>query len=962
MQEVSGGDGIEEEASNSFTPYTFFIVPFMACKHPLPDCPLKIIGLNCSLNARTFLLAMRFLFPIVLCCFIGFDTNGQIPLESLKKSEKKPTLAAAQKAFNEWASDKNPNETNGWKWYKRWEDHYNQRSNINTGVYDPALFMKAAVEHSQSRNRASRSFFNWIPYGPDVLPGSPNPYSGHGMGRINCIAFHPTDPNVWWVGVAQAGVWKTSNGGVSWTPLTDHLPILRISDIAVDPSDPDILYICVGDFEYIGVSLILDDRKRHSHYGLGVYKTTDGGIHWTPTGLSFQQTPFDHSLMRRVIVDPDNGDNLVAAGVSGVFRSTDGGASWVTTFDRLMWDLEQDPVNTQTLYAASGYVATSGVGVPGVYKSTDFGDTWTILNTGIPLADSVQRVEIAIAPSDPNYIYATTCDYQEGYFGTYRSTDGGNTWEIRSSHTDGKNILGWYGGQGTGGQGTYDLALVVDPADPERIFVGGVNLWGSEDGGHNWDGISFWVNYYGESIHADQHQLKYHALSDRYFVCNDGGVMSADSLVIGSWDAAANSPGYTWPTVWEDHSSGMQITSFYRLGLGPDNSGTLIAGAQDNSTFYNDGTGWSNIIGGDGMECFIAPYDVHFVVGSHQNGNLARSFDAGQNIDYGISNPITDTGEKGEWTTPFLHAPDDPYTIYGAWGNLWKSEDAGSTWIRLSAFPDMPGATFPAPASALVQCRSQPATFYLAKRSYASYGVSAALWVTHDEGTNWTNITAGLPDSLYFTYLAVSDNDPQSALITCSGFEAGIKVFETTDGGGSWTNISGTLPNIPVNCVVRDQQSAKNTIYIGTDLGVWYLNDTLPGWQPYGQGLPNVIVSELEIDPVANRLYAATFGRGIWEIPLSENFVGLEDPELFANIYLSPNPADDHVRIMLKSTLATRWKLRIVDITGRTVYHDTWNTSSGTASRLLNIDLETAQYFLVLEGRNNRLVQTFKVK
>ena len=166
--------------------------------------------------------------------------------------------------------------------------------------------------NNKRKEKDSKSLTNWIPVGPNYLPTSPVATSGHGVARINCVAFHPTDPNTFWVGVAQGGIWKTDNSGASWTPLNDGLPILRISDITVDPINPNILYACLGDYEYIGVALATDDRKRHTHYGLGVYKSLDGGLNWFPTGLTTVQTTLDNSLLRRLIIDPNNTNNLLA--------------------------------------------------------------------------------------------------------------------------------------------------------------------------------------------------------------------------------------------------------------------------------------------------------------------------------------------------------------------------------------------------------------------------------------------------------------------------------------------------------------------------------------------------------------------------------------------------------------------------------------------------------------------------
>jgi photosystem II stability/assembly factor-like uncharacterized protein len=281
------------------------------------------------------------------------------------------------------------------------------------------------------------------------------------------MAFHPTDPQTFFVGVAQGGVWKTTNAGISWTPLTDELPILRVSDIAIDANDPNIMYISLCDYAYIGVGLDLDDRKRHTHYGLGVFKTTDGGQTWAPTGLSFSQEDFDASLIRKVLINSENPNNLLACGVSGMYKSMDAGDTWEQILDSLFWDLVQDPADNQTLYAATGWLNAANVGSASIMKSTDFGNSWSVLPTEIPEQNAVQRIKIAIAPGNTNIIYAAAVDVVGGLHGIYKSLDAGNSWT--SNVPSPSNPLDAFEGDGAGGQGTYDLTFHVDQFNPNKV-------------------------------------------------------------------------------------------------------------------------------------------------------------------------------------------------------------------------------------------------------------------------------------------------------------------------------------------------------------------------------------------------------------------------------------------------------------------------------------------------------------
>ncbi len=880
------------------------------------------------------------------------------------------SFAERQARFDDWIRQNDPDSTKGWKWYQRWLEHHATRLQPDGKPVDPAVWYSEAIRVADWKSRQSLSqtrVGNWSPIGPNLVPDSPDPFSQHGMGRINCITFHPTDPLTFWVGIAQGGVWKTTNGGQSWLPLTDDLPILRISDIALDPNDTDIMYISVGDYAYMGVGLDLDARKRLTHYGLGVYKTTDGGQSWLPTGLTFAQTERDGSLTRRVFVDPANSQNLLAAGIHGIWQSADGGDNWSQVLDSLIWDIEQAPNDPNTLYASSGYRSTLDMGTAGILKSTDFGANWTWLNTGIPRQDTVQRVEIAISPSDPNYVYALTCDIERGFYGLYRSTDAGGSWEKRSAKGSAPNILHWYeGGTPNGGQGTYDLAILVDPNDRERIYTGGINMWASEDGGLSWNGVSFWRGDYGPSLHADQHQYAYNPQDDKFYVCNDGGLFRTDSIEIGSWDSTFNA-GYQWPTQWEDLSDGIQATSFYRLGISLSAPDNVIAGAQDNSTFYyNNGT-WSNIIGGDGMECLIDPTDPSRIYGTWQYGGMARSTNGGQSLEYGITNQIRfGTDEEGAWTTPFFMEPNAPLTLYVAFGNAWRSFDGGDTWTKLSDCPPMTGALFPAPASMIIRAPSDENVIYMSKRIYHQYSQPSELWRSLDGGFSWTNLSlsVSLPDSLFFNDLTVDDDDPYHLWLSLGGFVDGVKVFESTDAGDSWNNDSGSLPNLPVNTIIHQPGSPNNVLYAGLDIGVWYKSDT-SDWQLYSENLPNVIVTELEINPSNQKLYASTFGRGLWraDLVVDENNVGI-GPDLFEGmkVSVSPNPNDGFFRLAIEEAPVNELELEIVDIKGRVLRQEILKLQSGQSSETYQLDLAYGLYYLRLSAENRTYVEKILVE
>ncbi len=871
-----------------------------------------------------------------------------------------------QAQYYEWAASHDLDSTKGWKWYARWAHDMESRLNGDGTIPHANLLYEGAVQVSRMKQQspASRQA-NWSPTGPDDLPFSPDPNDIFGMGRVNTIAFHPTDSNTFWAGVAQGGLWKTTNHGQSWLPLTDDLPILRISDIAVDPQHPDTMFISVGDYAYLGISLDLDDRNRHTHYGIGVYKTTDGGATWTPTGLNFQQMQRDGSLTRRVFIDDTDANELVAAGIHGLWKSYNGGDTWTQKLDSLIWDIERDPTQPNTLYASSGYVHTLQSGAAAILKSVDFGETWTVLNTGIP-AREVQRVEIAISSNDPNYVYALGCDLEDGFHSLWRSTDGGNSWMTRSSYAqDSVNILHWgTGRKAIGGQGTYDLVLLVDPNDKQRVTVGGVNLWGSADGGQTWGAVSYWQGRYGPSVHADQHFLTVNPLDQFFYLCNDGGVSRTKAIQIGSWDSVFTNPNYNWPTQWEDISSGLQIRSFYRVGISEGNPDLLVAGAQDNGTAFKDQSGnWTNATGGDGMNCLLHPTDPDIMYTSSQYGNLYRSTDGGQFFDW-LSRDIRITNnDQGEWTTPFQLMPGDPSRMIAGFGQVWLSDNAGDNWRVASNFSPMQGALVSSPASALRVAPSDTQTFYVAKRIYHSFNQPSELWRTHDGGKNWTNITAGLPDSLYITSLTVDDDDQFRIWVCIKGFTNGVKVFQSINGGDTWQNISLNLPNISTNCIVHEPGSPVNTVYVGMDVGIFYYSDTSSAWTLYADGLPNVVVSDLDINLTTGKLHAATFGRGAWVSDLAGVAASVEKKILDdASITLYPNPNHGTFKLGIKNLTVPSVNVEIVDIMGRPVYQSLLRSISGSLEEAIDLELGYGLYFLKVSHEKATRVVRFVVK
>lgn len=879
----------------------------------------------------------------------GISVMGQFVIPQGKSANGEYTFKDAMKAYDQWISVPSNQDLKGWKAYGRYMEFNRSRLNPDGNPADPSVFLSEVIKVQAAKEAESKlkSGMGWSPVGPDHRPPSVETYSSHGVGRINCISFHPTNPLIYWIGVAQGGVWKTVDGGESYTPLTDNLPILRVSDIAVNPKNPDNIFIALCDYAYIGVALNTDNRKRNTHYGLGVYRTDDGGITWRPTGLTFNETDLDATLIRRILFHPTQPGTLIAAGVSGIFRSTDDGANWTKVNNDVIWDIEQDFNNGSVIYATTGTIRSFGGGSAKLLKTNDFGETWVQKNTNWPTDLSIGRTEIGLTPQNSNCIYIVAADPDGYFYGLYRSTNAGETWTARNTvAVNGQNVL-------ENNQGWYDLAILVDPKNQEQVYVGGLNMQVSADGGLSWNAVSNWwmISEDNFTLHADQHQYKYNPADRKYYACHDGGVGRTDTIIPGT------RPDGKYATAWQDRSDGMVITSFYRIGLCEMFPGYVVGGAQDNSSFYDRNGDWINFIGGDGMDCMINPDNPDIVYGSSQYGSLSRSDNGGRNF-VGIRPNVG--SEKGEWTTPIIQDPNNPNVIFTGYGNVYKSLNKGDTYTKISNFPVLSGYRSPAEISALAMYPGNNKTLYAAQRIRYDYRSPSTLWATQNGGAAWRNVTAGLPDSLYFTALAVNGNDSLDLWVTCGGFLPGEKVYRTTDGGITWRNMSMDLPNIPVNTVVHQEGYGNDVVYIGTDAGIYYYTDEAGTWTLYSNLLPNVVISELEIQYQSRKLYAATFGRGIWMTNLVQGPSGTEPNEFISSkMSVYPNPVNGVINLYVDGIQASEARLEIISVTGERVYEETIAIGNGVIQKQLQQDLVPGMYFIRVWAGKQNLTERF---
>ncbi|GEM_PF-3290230 len=693
-------------------------------------------------------------------------------------------------------------ENEGMMLFKRWEWFWEPRVYPSGELPPPDILATRLAESNTQQRSPMRLSSRWMNVGPSVVPAGEG-----GAGRVNCIVVHPADSMVLFAGSASGGLWKSTDGGLSWTTNTDQLGSIGVSSIVFNPADPNIMYIATGDCD------------AGDTYSIGVLKSTDGGSTWNSTGLNYSTS--STVTIRTLVHHPTNTNILMATTSNGIYRTTNAGVNWSPVASGSYRDLNVNRTDPTIWYATRDGV--------GVYKSTTTGATFTqLIGVGLP-STNFARVALAIAASNPSYVYALYVNTASGFYGLYRTTTAGTSWALQSNTP---NILSW-DGTGSDGQGWYDLVLDVDPTNPAVVYAGGINMYKSTTGGTSWKKLTHWYSGAGYPyIHADQHGMNFHPSNNNtLFVGNDGGVFKSTN----------------GGSAWTDLSGGMGITQFYRLGTSATNVNRIIAGSQDNGTSMVVGGTWARVIGGDGMEALIDYKNDNICYGELYYGDVYRSTNGGSSF-MSITGSLA---ESGGWVTPYIINPINPATLYLGTTKVYRTRNRGTTWTAISGV--LTGNTL----VSLAVAKSDTNWIYAA--DYYS------LYRTTNGGGAWTDITSGLPSPAK-TYIAVHPENKQLVYVTVSGYGS-QKVYKTTNGGSSWTNVSTGLPSIPVNCVAI-HPSATDNIYVGTDVGVYASTDAGTSWQSFSPGLPNVVVTELEIHETSNKLRAATYGRGIWEIEM----------------------------------------------------------------------------------------------
>ena len=712
--------------------------------------------------------------------------------------------------------------------------------------------------HLQMRDASPYKKMKWRHIGPTNMSG-----------RVTDLAVPEDQPFTFYVATASGGVWKTTNEGTTWQAIFDDAPSGSVGAISVAPSDSNTIWVGLGEANIF----------RSSMAGTGVYKSTDAGETWTSMGL------VDSHHIARIVVHPTD-NNIVYVAASGheytpsaergVYKSIDGGAHWTRVlFEDEMTgaiDLVMHPTDPNTLYASMWHRIRRPWSDPvpgpggGVYKTTDAGKTWTLLEQGLPKRGNAGRTGIAISRSNPEVVYALVDNHEiaraaekgeTDAYGrprkgvikgaqVYRSNDGGSTWECVSENNDQMtrvfSTYGWVFGQ-----------IRVDPNDENTIFVMGVPLIKSTDGGKTFKSCFF------SGLHGDHHAMWIDPKNSNHIINgNDGGVNI-------SYDG-----GLTWK-----NDERLPVVQFYNVAIDNAKPFNVYGSIQDNMSWrgpsnfrpFRDRRRWETIPGGEASHFAIDPEDPNIFYSEGFYGNLMRSTLSPRQTKR--IRPRAKKGEaplRGQWLAPFILSPHNSRVVYHGMQSVHRSMDRGENWEQISPDltyndPDRRGNISYATISSISESPFKFGRIYVGTDD-------GRVHVTHDGGKTWEQIMAGLPQRKWVSRIIASKFDPDTVYLTQNGKRDNdfqVYVYRSRDCGKNWEDISSGIPGGPVN-VIHEDPVDQNILYVGTDMGVYVTTDGAETWNVLGSGLPITFVHDLVVHPRDHVAVIATHGRGMFTL------------------------------------------------------------------------------------------------
>lgn len=747
----------------------------------------------------------KYLIISLLCSFLGFSQfNSSAPWMNSVNSARggQPSIDEQVTAFNQYWSTRDKNARgSGFKPFMRWEYHWRNYANDQGYVMSSEEFWNAWRQKKQSKTNRNTTMSlpvsNWEPIGPFTHTNTGSWSSG--QGRVNIVHVDPSNPITIYLGAPAGGIWKSINNGSSWTPLTDELPQIGVSGIAVDYSNSNTIYIATGD------------KDAGDSYSVGVYKSIDGGLTWNPTGTMGGSNP---SRAGDIIIHPTNNQILWCATNNGIYKTTNAGTSWtqVQTGNFSQGNIRLKPGSPSTVYAVSNNR---------FYRSTDSGTTFSMITTGLPSTSG--RLVMDVSPANPDYIYILSSKIgSENYNfqGIYRSTDGGTTFTARNTTT---NI---FENSGSPSQAWFDLALSVSSTNADEIYTGCLNVWKSNDGGVSMTKINSWSNPSGPSYtHADIHYLGFHGT--KLFAGTDGGIYVSEN----------SGDNFT------DLTAGAQISQFYKIAVSKQSAANMVGGLQDNGGHaYSDGQ-WKNYYGADGMDTAINPNNPNQYYGFIQFGNsMYISATAGNSNSGSVASP---GGVDGNWVTPLT--ANSAGDLFSGFANLYKL--TGGVWVQqnidaigsgnlelISVDPSDDNIMYVANGSSLYKSTDLGITFtnlFTAPSTITSIEVHSSdsnvvylttsgsggqVFKSTDGASSFTNFSTGLPNIGKNIIVHQGRNTENPLYLGTT-----LGVYYRDDSMSSWQPFDINLPNVSVTDLEINTEDAK-LVAATYGRGIWQTN------------------------------------------------------------------------------------------------------------------------------------------
>ena len=754
----------------------------------------------------------------------------------------------------------------------------------------PILYERYAAAHARANRMArrvrGRSDSTDAP--PNLLTAWTNLGPANIAGMSRSLVIDPTNPDTMYTTGINGGVWKSVDGGSTWRALGDFLPVLVIGSLALAPQDSSTLYAGTGD-GFIGY-----DSVR----GAGIFKSTDAGETWTRLGSTAADDRF--TFVNKIAVSPNEINRVYAATNAGVLRSDDGGGSWTLVLDRgfphrgcqdlaLRTDQTTDPI-----LASCGIPGARSNGAllnkvdpreDGTLPATVFLNLDAANNdapwTPVLTDTNMGRTSLAIAPSNQNVVYASASaiagTYSNGLLAVFRSLDGGATWQATVRNTDSKSLNTVMLGNPASalcaskpdfsGQAWHDNAIAVDPLDPARVFLAGVDIFRSDDGGANWALASYWWanSSNPQYSHADHHVLAFHpnydgAGNQTLFDVNDGGVFRTDNARAATSLSVCSVAG---SVRWRLASTDLVTLQFYHGSIFPDGK-SYFGGAQDNGTVLGTEAGgprrWTLIAGGDGGATAVDPSNPNVLYASSTNSAILKSTDGGANFR-AASTGIAESSSNFFLIGTFVMDPNDSSRLWTGGNTIWRTVNGASSWTAASAplVTRSFGSFAVAPDNGnLVLAGSRTGEIF---RSTNALSTSASsVWPKSQPRVGWVSA------------LVFDPVNPSTVYAVYSSFnrDAGDgHIYKSTDGGVTWAVSDGSgdtgLPDAPFFTLVVNPDNPSN-LWVAGDLGLFVSMDGGATWAVESSGLPVVAINYLKIqrDSRGLALYAFTHGRGLW--------------------------------------------------------------------------------------------------